>query len=1062
MQQESVNSLTLEKHEMYCDCDAITKFDNNTCMSKYIINDNCCNCSTCSNGGSGSGGDGDGGVGGNAEEKNANGERKGKKYRKTTKNHSNPIASNGRCISSERFCSTSNQLLNGQRRRKRRRRSQWSSRWYFDFSKVLFVFVFCSNELFQFVQGDRSIDNTIRTVVERPVIGASTWTTTYSTLPAFTDESSTEPTATNARPYEEHSTDDIDANVLQLNQYKNHNTLNLRQHSNLGSDANPVQSQPLRSDAMEKSSSPNLIFVKTNKISNNINRKSSNEHNTNDLINNIYNIDEHFKLPLKRLMHILSSQQNYSNISSSNQVSNNYNKIIYDSNNNKLVDNISKNNENNYYDTQLTHNNHNNDNDNDNYSRIIFNNNSNSTIDNSSQKFDIHEFYLRITSNNDDKSINSKELIKISNDLSKLRRQHNKLSSYDTNKLNLIKIENNNNITTPTSNISNSINDLTSIKLSLLNNNYSNDEPHNIDAATPAIRFNNSHLRRIYDAKDENDKAPEEESIPDSDQIETTCANCIHNNNDNPFDKKFMKKSPSSKVTPHTLESSSLSSLPPEKTESAATAINSLNLSTSNNSPISIRLRNAINLQKMHQPKNKYPKTTSNITKTTTKLMTNQKLSNNLIYVDENDVTSSAPTIEDMNSTEKNGRWGGSRTDGVSVEGNAEGMVLKRADNANGAIADPGTREYVPLTMENAGSDNFPLNRTTRKYLSTSGHENAATRELVHVNQTRREQLKQNIFSNYPISIENNNPHNMNSYRDKSINLSDDDNNLFSIERNLTHSNNKNNNDNLHNENHPNLSESIDDYKNNNNTENHKYIKIGEGSGNQFNDENDRIGIKKKAADLRSNNNNRPTTKYENGMPEEDFRKLSNDQMRLESIKYQILTKLGLKRKPNITQTLPKHIIMSTLSRANEARMDTKTFRSHRSRYKTFNLYTADGNGERDAYPQRAGEANVHHIANDGYDYYNDELHQYPEIPVVKLSPHNNATSKNEQNSNPATPRPNKMHYSHHRSGDDDDNYYGPYDNNDDDFDSDQDELGSADDFHGRTREIIIFAEKGE
>lgn len=40
--------------------------------------------------------------------------------------------------------------------------------------------------------------------------------------------------------------------------------------------------------------------------------------------------------------------------------------------------------------------------------------------------------------------------------------------------------------------------------------------------------------------------------------------------------------------------------------------------------------------------------------------------------------------------------------------------------------------------------------------------------------------------------------------------------------------------------------------------------------------------------------------------------------MRLESIKYQILMKLGLKQKPNITSLLPKHVIMETLYRADD------------------------------------------------------------------------------------------------------------------------------------------------
>lgn len=43
--------------------------------------------------------------------------------------------------------------------------------------------------------------------------------------------------------------------------------------------------------------------------------------------------------------------------------------------------------------------------------------------------------------------------------------------------------------------------------------------------------------------------------------------------------------------------------------------------------------------------------------------------------------------------------------------------------------------------------------------------------------------------------------------------------------------------------------------------------------------------------------------------------------MRLESIKYQILMKLGLKQKPNITSSVPKHVIMETLYRADDINM---------------------------------------------------------------------------------------------------------------------------------------------
>lgn len=1044
MQQESVNSLT-EKHEMYCDCDAITKFSNNTCMSKYINNDHCCTCctcSTCSNGGGG-------GSGANTDNKNTNDGGHGNKYKKTTKK-SNSIASNEKCNTSDRFGSKSNQFLNVQRRRKRRRRSQWSSRWYSDFSKVLFIFVFCSHKLFMTVRCDRSDDNAIRTVFDRPVSGSSTWTTTSSN-----DGSSTLLTAENVHRSGKQSTENIDRPVFELNQYKSHKTITSQARSILdgfmsqqSSVVDPKQSQLLRSDAAGKSPLAQPVDIENKKNSNNINRKSSNGDYTNDLmiINNYDKINEQFKLPLERLMHILSSPQNYSDISSSKPVRNN-NEIFSQHRPSKCkgrfcdrahIKKIAK-------ITQLhnikhitntnTNNNTNNNNTNNNYNTNNTNNNtSNSTIDNSSHKFDNKKLHLRITSNkinNNDsnESIHTNELIKVSNDLKKKKiEQHSGAAAA-----------------------------------------IASNEIH--------IRLSNrSNLRHIHEQAHEKDKAPEKKSNSFSTARETTCLDCIKNNQqDNPFDRNFLKKPPSSKVTPHTLESPSLSSLPPPpppqpNIKSKATAINPLNISTSKNTPISIRL-----LQKMHQPKNKYPKTTSNIYRTTTKLMTNQKRSNNLFYVDENDVKSSAPTILDTGLLDNIGHADGSQTDNeermlsrdISDEGNARGTLMKHRPNMeNGEFVDHGKREYVPLMMEDAIDSDSRLNRTTRKYLSTSReYESAVT--TAHANQTRREQLIQNIFSNYSISIKNYN----------------------SLNNNV-----------LLNENNPNYpSESIDNYENNNNNNNknnnNPHLERSENTVNnnvstskQLNDNNHRIRNKKKVSSASSNvpgnsrNDNR-AIKHEHGMPEEDFRKLSNDQMRLESIKYQILTKLGLKRKPNITQTLPKHIIMSTLSRANEARIDTNVFRSHRSRYKTFDSYAteADDDDEQDiAHPLRGGEGIVNHIPNDGYDYYNDDRRQYyenPTNPAATPSRHNNNISSasirpiNERNSNldhkpyngnqqTATRRTNKIRYSRHRFGEDGDNYHDP---NDEYFEGDQnDDFGSADDFYGRTREIIIFAEKGE
>lgn len=51
---------------------------------------------------------------------------------------------------------------------------------------------------------------------------------------------------------------------------------------------------------------------------------------------------------------------------------------------------------------------------------------------------------------------------------------------------------------------------------------------------------------------------------------------------------------------------------------------------------------------------------------------------------------------------------------------------------------------------------------------------------------------------------------------------------------------------------------------------------------------------------------------------------LTSDVIRLESIKHQILSKLGLKHKPNVTQLLPKQVIIDTIMRAGEKNFHDK------------------------------------------------------------------------------------------------------------------------------------------
>lgn len=47
--------------------------------------------------------------------------------------------------------------------------------------------------------------------------------------------------------------------------------------------------------------------------------------------------------------------------------------------------------------------------------------------------------------------------------------------------------------------------------------------------------------------------------------------------------------------------------------------------------------------------------------------------------------------------------------------------------------------------------------------------------------------------------------------------------------------------------------------------------------------------------------------------------KLETDKLRLEAIKRQILSKLGLRQKPNVTHSLPREVVMETLFRAEDS-----------------------------------------------------------------------------------------------------------------------------------------------
>lgn len=92
----------------------------------------------------------------------------------------------------------------------------------------------------------------------------------------------------------------------------------------------------------------------------------------------------------------------------------------------------------------------------------------------------------------------------------------------------------------------------------------------------------------------------------------------------------------------------------------------------------------------------------------------------------------------------------------------------------------------------------------------------------------------------------------------------------------------------------------------------HHHIKINEESRSQM----------EKAQTEDSSKNpvlSCPNCLYKN---DRDREKSETDKLRLEAIKKQILSKLGLRQKPNVTHSLPKEVVWETLYRAEDENSD--------------------------------------------------------------------------------------------------------------------------------------------
>lgn len=182
--------------------------------------------------------------------------------------------------------------------------------------------------------------------------------------------------------------------------------------------------------------------------------------------------------------------------------------------------------------------------------------------------------------------------------------------------------------------------------------------------------------------------------------------------------------------------------------------------------------------------------------------------------------------------------------------------------------------------------------------------------------------------------------------------------------------------------------------------------------------------------------------------------------MRLEAIKYQILTKLGLTAKPNISNDLPKRVVMDTLSRAEQSSaivhqmvLDETTGGIHQ------HSQDMDGQG-RFAMAMEDGS-----ISNDTQNYVHqpargDSYYMYSSgssgssssssgNSVGSGSADDASGSKNTQNGGPTDNRGGPSRWQNEQEQEE------PH------MQQHHDQP-AEDDFFGQTREIITFAEKGK
>lgn len=172
--------------------------------------------------------------------------------------------------------------------------------------------------------------------------------------------------------------------------------------------------------------------------------------------------------------------------------------------------------------------------------------------------------------------------------------------------------------------------------------------------------------------------------------------------------------------------------------------------------------------------------------------------------------------------------------------------------------------------------------------------------------------------------------------------------------------------------------------------------------------------------------------------------------MRLEAIKYQILTKLGLAAKPNISNELPKRVVLDTLSRAEQSSAVVQQMVVDETSGGSGGVHQHDMHAGQHRYTMAMTEDGR---TNDTQSYYygsagmprGDAYYMYSSGGVGGGG---DSTEDGQSGGSPAPSPPSRWQKEQEQEE--------PH------MQQHHDQQPPDDDFFGQTREIITFAEKGE